>query len=360
MNLHTESSTVSNDSTLYIPVEPLPPAPAPALSSALPAAPAPAIATALAPATIPATAPEIEAVPEWEQHIAPPAIAQAIPDVVIDARELRAAQYQAPVPTQYVPPQPVAQPVAQHYAPPQNLYEAPAPVPASVPQPVPPTRQQQYATQPNAGPQYASQNGAPFGVAYSPFRDDANSYNLVVEHRGVEYFTSPLSEAAKAYTNSFARRFVADPNHRIVEGGPGIVLPRHIALEEVLGGEIEEHGQKVQVEPGYIYYKFPELAGHLNVRELTLDEATDEKFLINSHFPTYEKYMVEKEKTFDIVIGSVLLGWSIRGVEVNSANISRLSLEVKRVLFTRIGAGNVLGLNEDDWFRSRDSRDSGR
>jgi hypothetical protein len=270
-------------------------------------------------------------VPEWDQHVPPPAIATAVPDVVVDARSFREVQ-------------------AQPTTPPQNHFNPP---PVAAPPIAQPAVPQQTA---QARPHYSQQaplTQVPITTNYSPFRDDPNSYSLVIEHRGIQYYTTALSEQAKAYINSFGRRFVADPAHQIVEAVENVILPRSIALEEVCGGTIDYFGESTVLAPGHIYNIYPELEGRLFIRPLTLEEVNNPRWIATTHPGTYEKMMKAQEADYDIVLASVLLGWTIPRAEVNSTNIKRLTLEVKRVIFTRLGAGAVLGLNEDDFFHRR-------
>ncbi|RYX84231.1 hypothetical protein EON83_11080 [bacterium] len=293
--------------------------------------------------TFGALASDAPEVPEWERPIPPPAIAQVQPDASIDAaayrEEQRRAQF-APQPAAYpqAPAYPVAPPVAY-----QPAYQPP----------YPPQQQQPTAPLPPLQIQHGAAPPAAYGVqtpAYSPFRDDQNGYNLVVEHRGIHYFLREMSPEVQTHANTFERRFAAEPRNRVVDINPGgPTIDRTIALEEVVGGALEWFGQTITCEPGAIYNQMPALKGYLTVRALTVEEAGDEKFLLTTYPSTYKKLIAAKERMYEEVLSRCLVGWSIVGAEVNRANINRLAYEVKRTCFLRLGAGSVMGLNESDF-----------
>lgn len=304
----------------------------------------------LAPPTPQPEAPQSAPIPEWDQYVAPPAIAQAQPAHIIDARphreeqersaNVRSVLHPQAAPAPQVPPgYGVTAPRVSHSA--QAPQPAPRPAPTSVAAPV-------------------------SGPGYSPFRDDQDAYQSLVEHRGITYYVKYIDDVLRQYVDGFTPRFLSDPRHFVVDarkdenGWPVEVLPRPIALEEVTGGELEWYGERVNLPEGAIYTQFPRLQGQLQVRPLTVEEAENTQLLLGLYPSAYKKFLAAQEGLFDFVLDRCLVAWTIGGAEVNEVNIRRLTPEVKRIVFLRTGANSVFGLNEDDFFRQRDSSDSQR
>jgi hypothetical protein len=186
---------------------------------------------------------------------------------------------------------------------------------------------------------------------FSPFRDDPNSYHTIIrDEGGGEYYANELSDEVRRHINGFPKRFVSDPRNRIVESETTL-LPRCIALEEVEGGEMEWYGEMQRFEPGHIYQLFPELQGHLSVRALSVDEL-NEQFLAASHPSVFLKHKAAMVVLWEEVIAASFTGWSYP-VPFTPQSIQGLTMEVKKLLFVRLGASSEFGVSQDDWFRER-------
>lgn len=286
-------------------------------------------------------------IPEWDQEVPPPPIAQAVPDKVVDAAEYRAnvrrgetsnlqvQQPQAPMESQ-TPQYGIETPRLTHSA--NSPHSANYPHAAG-----------SYAAGASHNSGQPSRSNLVAGSQYSPFRDDENAYHDIIEHRGIKYYIRELNDKAKKYVATFPRRFINNPRHRIVEA-VDVIPPRPIALEEVVGGKIQYYGEVLNVEQGHIYTEFPELHGHLTVRHIRVDELSLMGAIMEEHPELIEKMRDAQEELWTQVIANSLVGWSLNA-EVSYSNVCRLHLEVKRLLFKRIGASSEFGLGEDEFFR---------
>ncbi|HEY0076814.1 MAG TPA: hypothetical protein VGB77_22210 [Abditibacteriaceae bacterium] len=282
-----------------------------------------------------------EAVAEWLQDVPAPAIARAIPGAVVDGAAYREGVRRGEIPDPRHP---------GFEATDVQLLQEPLQQPPQTPQHASVYSGQHSIETPRVVAPAPSRANTQPASGYSPFRDDRNAYHLEVTHYGVRYFARELDDKARDYINTFARRFIADRRNRIVEIGHGLVQPRPIALEEVVGGETTYFGLKTVLPEGAIYSEFPDLKGHLVVRHIRVDELPELNMLLQLHPGLMEKYRDAEEVQWEQVIQYSLAGWSLKE-ELSETNIKRLSREVKRVLFSRIGAQSEFGLSDDDFLQ---------